>query len=63
MEEEGGGKERKQSKGVVVGKASGKLQLIPQGNLEVEVMPQSCLTTGEVPVQSYLGTCQSLFKH
>lgn len=60
---EGEGEERKQCKGVVGGKGSGKLQLIPQGNSEVEVMPQSCPTRGNVPMKSYPGTCKSLVKH
>ena len=47
--------------GEIAGKASGKLQLIPQGNSGVDTMSQNCPT--KVPVQSHPDTCQSLFKH
>ena len=47
--------------GEIAGKASGKLQLIPQGNSGVDIMSQNCPT--KVPVQSHPNTCQSLFKH
>ena len=59
VKEAGAGKERKQSKGAIAGKASGKLQLIPQGNSGVDITSQSCPT--KIPVQSYPDTCQ--FKH
>lgn len=63
MEEAGGRKGRKQSKGGAAGKASGKLQLILQGNFGVDFMPQNCPTRDKVPVQSYPDTCQLLSKH
>lgn len=59
VKEAGTEKERKQSKGAIAGKASGKLQLIPQGNSGVDVTSQelshwsSCaVISGHLPVQA-----------